>query len=81
MFDFWFLKPSKKSDYIMPTTEPLPTIEILKPSGNYSVGITDDGSTMLTLHQSTGMSMTLTLNDVGTKQLIKLLAATLSEDE
>lgn len=65
----------------MPTTEPLPTIEILKPSGNYSIGIADDGSTMLTLYQSTGLSMTLTLNDVGTKQLIKLLTATLPEDE
>jgi hypothetical protein len=44
----------------------------------YRVGVTSDGFTTLTLID-TGMSMTLTLNEHGLRQMIRLLEATIPE--
>ena len=46
----------------------------------YRVGLTENGDTTLTVMSPDGLSMTLTMNEVGTRRLIKMLAATL-EDE
>ena len=43
---------------------------------SYSVGKTDDGSTVLTM--GTDFKSTLTMNEVAVLQMIKLLAATLN---
>jgi hypothetical protein len=45
----------------------------------YRVGVTTGGRTTLTLQSDSGMNMTLTLNQDGVRQMIRLLEATLPE--
>lgn len=47
----------------------------------YTVGVTDDGRTVLKLHSDSGMTMTLTMNAAGVEQMIKLLAVTIESNE
>lgn len=42
----------------------------------YTVGVTDDGQTVLKLHGDLGVT-TLTMNAAGVEQMIKLLAVTI----
>ena len=46
----------------------------------YNVGLTENGSTTLTVLSPDGISMTLTMNEVAVKRLIKMLAATLDDE-
>lgn len=51
-----------------------------EPKDTYRVGVTDDGRTSLTLISADGQgSITLTMNDVATLRMIRLLEATLDQ--
>ena len=43
----------------------------------YSVGVTDEGTTFLTLGDDSGYKSTLTMNEGAVLQMIRLLSATL----
>ena len=68
----WFSKP----DYIAPVSTPRPVA-----NGNgYSIGITDDNMTMLNISDGCAI-MSLTMNDIGVRRMIKLLEATLENED
>jgi hypothetical protein len=60
---------------------PMPEVKPAKVSEDgYTVGVNNEGSTVLKI--TTGYSTsTLTMNEVGTRRLIKLLQATLAEED
>ena len=64
--------------YIMPT----PKVDSVKvaPKHDYSVGIDDDGNTVLKLHSGI-TTMSMTLSHSGVRQLIRMLEATLPDQE
>lgn len=63
------------------TTLDLDKEDIMPNDGSlYTVGITDDGFTVLKLHNNNATT-TLTLNAYGVKQLIKLLAVTIEDSD
>ena len=64
--------------YIMPT----PKVDSVKvaPKHDYSVGIDDDGNTVLKLHSGI-TTMSMTLSHSGVRQLVRMLEATLPDQE
>ena len=60
-----------------PKPEPVGTVNI---DDYYRIGITSDGGTTLTLRSGGGTTMTLTMNAASVRQMIRLLEATLPED-
>ena len=83
----WRKKPEKDDsltdyhpdDYAeAPPWKPLPSLT--ETTDGYTVGISNDGSTVMKM--TSGYStITLTMNHFGTRQLIRLLEATIYEDE
>jgi hypothetical protein len=73
----------KVSDFGLPEVKPIPMPEI-KPAkaseDGYTVGVNNEGSTVLKM-TTNYTTVTLTMNEYGTRQLIKLLQATLTEEE
>jgi peroxiredoxin len=47
----------------------------------YRIGVTNDGRTILTVISDGGFALSLWLNSAGVRQMIRLLEATLSEDD
>jgi hypothetical protein len=77
----WFGK--KISDFGLPEVKPMPMPEVkfAKASEDgYTVGVNNDGSTVLKM-TTNYTTVTLTMNEFGTRQLIRLLEATLTEEE
>jgi hypothetical protein len=76
MFDMF---KSSKEDYHVPT--PTPLIDSVKvPSNGYTVGLDDENNTVLKLHVGAAYT-TMTLSPTGTRQLIRMLEATLPESD
>jgi hypothetical protein len=80
MFDW---RGKKVSDFGLPEVKSIPMPEV-KPAkvseDGYTVGVNNEGLTVLKM--TTGYSTsTLTMNEVSTRRLIKLLQATLTEEE
>ena len=64
--------------YIMSTTK-VDSVKV-PPKHDYSVGIDDEGNTVLKLHSGI-TTMSMTLSPSGVRRLIRMLEATLPEDE
>jgi hypothetical protein len=70
---------SSKDNYHVPT--PTPLIDSVKvPSNGYTVGLDDENNTVLKLHVGAAYT-TMTLSPTGTRQLIRMLEATLPESD
>lgn len=73
----------KSPDYILPEVTPLKMPSVKPPAVNndgYTVGVDNSGLTVLKM--TTGYNTTtLTMNEFGTRQMIKLLIATLPGEE
>jgi len=82
---FNFFSPGTAKDYqlaseeIYKTTTPKVDDVNIPGKHTYSVGIDDDGNTAIKLQNDFGVT-TLTLNERGVRQLIRMLEATLPED-
>ena len=82
MFDFFNRSTSK--DYQQAAEEtynvPTPNVDSVKvpPKHDYSVGIDDEGDTVLKLH-SGNTTMSMTLSPSGVRRIIRLLEATIPE--
>ena len=88
MFDFYNRKTAKefmqksKENYGLPEvkeTPPMPEIKEPNDACPYAVGTTNSGKTVLKIGEGYRM-VTLTMNDSATRQLIRLLEATLTDD-
>ena len=67
------MKDIKESAYVTPAKLPAEC--------HYTVGTDSDGSVVLRVGGTINGTTTLTMNDVGTRQLIRMLEAALPEDE
>ena len=80
MFDW---RGKTASDFGLPEVKSIPMPEV-KPAkvseDGYTVGVNNEGSTVLKMTTSYN-TVTLTMNEFGTRQLIRLLEATLTEEE
>lgn len=80
MFDW---RGKTASDFGLPEVKSIPMPEV-KPAkvseDGYTVGVNNEGSTVLKMTTNYN-TVTLTMNEVGTRQLIRLLEATLEEEE
>ncbi len=72
MFDW---RGKTASDFGLPEVKPAKVSE-----DGYTVGVNNEGSTVLKMTTSYN-TVTLTMNEFGTRQLIRLLEATLTEEE
>jgi len=83
---FNFFSPSTAKDYQLASENDYKTTtpkvdEVNVPGKHtYSVGIDNEGNTALKLQSDFGTT-TLTLNEYGVRQLIRMLEATLPEDD
>ena len=83
MFNLFGRKTAKdfeteaKETYSVPEANPIDVPE--KPKEYYRVGCTADGMTTLTLMDN-ALTMTLTLNQAGCKQLIRMLESTFIDE-
>lgn len=68
------LQSATASYPLMPAVKPVTVID-----DGYTVGVNVEGSTVLKMTTNNN-TITLTMNDYGTRQLIKLLEATLEEE-
>lgn len=64
-------EPTKVSDMPKPKTK--------EPQEHYRIGARPDGMTTITMLDHNGFSMTLTLNQSGCEQLIRMIRATYAE--
>lgn len=88
MFNFFSRKTAKdfmeqaKETYVVP---PMPTVEPPKPKEDkcfYTVGTTQSGKTVLRMCDESGYSsLSLTMNEAATRQMIRMLEATLTEED
>jgi hypothetical protein len=80
MFNFFTRRTAQ--DYINEAKENY-TVTESKPIVNeyYRVGVTDTGSTTLTLIGENGLSMTLTMTQYSCEQLIRMLRSTYDPEE
>lgn len=67
------------TEYVKPSAPNL-TPFVSNTENGYTVGVTADGSTLLKT-TCDGQTMTLKMSDYGTRRLISLLEATLTEEE
>jgi hypothetical protein len=83
MFNWFGRKEYPKMDQVAPLTTPstYPDVPMVKlPSENgYTIGVDDDGATILRLTCDYSTT-TLTMNKSGVRQMIRLLEATLVKD-
>lgn len=79
---FDFFKPSDYKEYkeeaMDYNTTPLVDSVKVSPKHDYSVGIDDDGNTVLSMH-SGNTTMFLTLTQSGVRKLVRMLEATLPD--
>lgn len=81
-FNFFNRKPQETlsdlmEEYdVMDTTEP----EVKSPHCHFTVGVDENFSTVLKLHQEHGFTTTLTLNKPAVERLIRLLQVSLDEE-
>lgn len=80
MFDFFKRRTAEDYKQIAEDVYKVPQVEISAPKENYRVGATADGMTTLTLMDN-ALTMTLTLNQAGCEQLIRMLRATYDEEQ
>jgi hypothetical protein len=80
MFDFFKRRTAEDYKQIAEDVYKVPQVKTSAPKENYRVGATADGMTTLTLMDN-ALTMTLTLNQAGCEQLIRMLRATYDEEQ
>jgi hypothetical protein len=85
MFNFDFFSPRKYNTKVETPLWQAPIIpdrpaETAMSDSGYTVGVDNDAQTVLKV-SCNGSTITLTMGEAGTRQLIRLLEATLPEDE
>ena len=85
MFNFDFFSPRKYNTKVETPLWQVPIIpdrpaETAMSDSGYTVGVDNDAQTVLKV-SCNGSTITLTMGEAGTRQLIRLLEATLPEDE
>ena len=77
MFDLF----GKSSDWLRPELPPMPSVKPPAASNDgYTVGVDNGGFTVLKMTSSYNTT-TLTMNACGTRQMIRLLEATLTDEK
>jgi hypothetical protein len=79
MFDFFKRQTAEDYKHLAEDIYKVPPVMLPVLKENYRVGCTDDGMTTLTLMDN-ALTMTLTLNQTGCEQLIRMLRATYYQD-
>jgi hypothetical protein len=79
MFDFFKRQTAEDYKQFAEDIYKVPPVMLPVLKENYRVGCTADGMTTLTLMDN-ALTMTLTLNQVGCEQLIRVLRATYDQD-